>query len=142
MNIKVFNIRLNDKYCQDDQNSMNEFLNSVEVKLSAANFVTNETGDFWSAVVFYEPKKETKTTIEESELTLEEKKIYSTLKLWRTEKAQQLMLPPYIICHNSELIAIAIKKPQTLKDFKTIKGFGENKTFNYGDEIISVLNAL
>ncbi|HSD09099.1 HRDC domain-containing protein [Flavobacterium sp.] len=142
MNIKIFNIRLDNEYCLSDQNIINEFLNSVEVKLSSANFVTNETGNYWSAVVFYELKKDSKTAADESELTVEEKKIYSTLKLWRSEKAQQLMLPPYIICHNSELISIALKKPQTLKDFKMIKGFGENKTFNYGDEIISVLNAL
>ena len=142
MNIKVFNIRLDKEHCQEDQNRMNQFLDSVEIKLTSTNFVTTSTVDFWSAVVFFEPKKETKTTMVERELTDDEKKIYAALKKWRSDKAQQLMLPHYMICHNSELASIAVQKPQTLRDFKNVKGFGENKTDNYGDDIISLLNAL
>ena len=102
MNIKVFNIRLSKEHCQEDQNRMNQFLDSVEIKLTSTNFVTTSTVDFWSAVVFFEPKKETKTTMVERELTDDEKKIYAALKKWRSDKAQQLMLPHYMICHNSE----------------------------------------
>ena len=142
MNIKVFNIRLDKEHCQEDQNRMNQFLDSVEIKLTSTNFVTTTTVDFWSAVVFYEPKKEHKSAVDERELTVEEKKIYSALKKWRSDKAQQLILPHYMICHNSELVSIAIKKPQRHEDFKGIKGFGENKTAKYGDDIISLLNAL
>lgn len=142
MNIKVFNIRLDKEHCQEDQNRMNQFLDSVEIKLTSTNFVTTSTVDFWSAVVFFEPKKETKTTMVERELTDDEKKIYAALKKWRSDKAQQLMLPHYMICHNSELASIAVQKPQTLRDFKNVKGFGENKTDNYGDDIIALLNAL
>lgn len=142
MNIKVFNIRLSKEHCQEDQNRMNQFLDSVEIKLTSTNFVTTTTVDFWSAVVFFEPKKETKTTMVERELTDDEKKIYAALKKWRSDKAQQLMLPHYMICHNSELASIAVQKPQTLRDFKNVKGFGENKTDNYGDDIIALLNAL
>ena len=75
MNIKVFNIRLSKEHCQEDQNRMNQFLDSVEIKLTSTNFVTTSTVDFWSAVVFFEPKKETKTTMVERELTDDEKKI-------------------------------------------------------------------
>ena len=142
MNIKVFNIRLDKEHCQEDQKKMNEFLDSVNIKLTSTNFVTTTTVDFWSAVVFFEPKKESKSPVSDLELTVEEKKIYFALKKWRSDKAQQLLLPHYMICHNSELVSIAIQKPQTLEDFKNVKGFGENKTYNYGDDIISLLNAL
>ena len=142
MNIKVFKIRLNKEHCQEDQNKMNEFLDAVEIKLTSTNFVTTSTVDFWSAVVFYEAKKVKKINLDETELTLKEKEIYSALKKWRSSKAQLLELPHYMICHNSHLIAIAVKKPQNLDDFKTIKGFGENKTANFGDDILSLLNAI
>jgi hypothetical protein len=56
MNIKVFNIRLSKEFCQADQDKMNSFLDSVDVKLTSTNFVTTGTIDFWSAVVFYSPK--------------------------------------------------------------------------------------
>ena len=56
MNIKVFNIRLDEENCQNDQIQMNEFLDSVIVKLTSTNFVSNGTIDYWSAAVFFEPK--------------------------------------------------------------------------------------
>ena len=102
MNIKVFNIRLDNEHCKEDQNRMNEFLDLVEIKLTSANFVTTTTTSFWSAVIFFEPKKENKLSNEEIELSVEDKKIYFALKKWRSDKAQQLMLPHYMICHNSE----------------------------------------
>ena len=142
MNIKVFNIRLDKGHCQEDQNKMNDFLDSVEIKLTSTNFVTTSSVDFWSAVVFYEAKKVRKINQDEMELTYKEKEIYSALKKWRSSKAQLLVLPHYMICHNSQLISIAIKRPQTLEDFKTIKGFGENKIANFGEDIISLLNAI
>jgi superfamily II DNA helicase RecQ len=142
MNIKVFNIRLDKEHCTEDQNRMNEFLDSVEIKLTSTNFVTTTTVDFWSAVVFYEPKKETKSSVDESDLTVEEKKIYSALKHWRNDLAKESGWSAFRICHNSHLISIAKAKPQSVDELKIIKSFGENKTANYGDDIISLLNAL
>ena len=57
MNIKIFNVRLSKEYCQNDQQRMNEFLDSVEVKLTSTNFVTTGSVDYWSAVVFFKQKK-------------------------------------------------------------------------------------
>lgn len=76
MNIKVFNIRLDKEHCQEDQKRMNEFLDSVNIKLTSTNFVTTTNVDFWSAVVFFEPKKESKSLVNDTELTFDEKKIY------------------------------------------------------------------
>jgi len=78
----------------------------------------------------------------EEDLSDEERKIYIALKEWRNQKSMQQDLPHFMICHNSELITIAKTKPETIKDFKTIKGFGEQKTQKYADDIIALLNAL
>lgn len=142
MNIKVFNIRLNKEFCQDDQNKMNEFLDSVEVKLTSANLVTTEKVSFWSAVVFYESKKESKTVVDLDELTFEEEKIYSALRQWRNDLAEKLGWSAFRICHNSHLVSIAKTKPETLDELKSVKSFGKSRTANYGDDIISLLNAL
>ena len=142
MNIKVFNIRLDKEHCQQDQNRMNEFLDSVDINLTSTNFVTTTTLDYWSAVVFFEPKKETKSSVDESDLTVEEKKIYSALKHWRNDLAKESGWSAFRICHNSHLISIAKAKPQSVDELKIIKSFGESRTANYGDDIISLLNAL
>jgi superfamily II DNA helicase RecQ len=141
MNIKVFNIRLDKENCQNDQTRMNTFLDSVEVKLTSTNFVTTGTTDFWSAVVFYELKKSDLKPTEVIELNEQENEIFIALKQWRNDLAQKLGWSSFRICHNSHLISIVKSKPQNLDELKTVKGFGASRTLNYGDDILSVLNA-
>jgi superfamily II DNA helicase RecQ len=120
---------------------MNTFLDSVEVKLTSTNFVTTGTTDFWSAVVFYELKKSDSKPTEVIELNEQENEIFTALKQWRNDLAQKLGWSSFRICHNSHLISIVKSKPQNLDELKTVKGFGESRTLNYGDDILSVLNA-
>ena len=140
MNIKVFNIRLDKENCQQDQSRMNAFLDSVEVKLTSTNFVTTGTTDFWSAVVFYELKKSDSKPTEVIELNEQENEIFTALKQWRNDLAQKLGWSAFRICHNSHLISIAKSKPQNLDELKAVKSFGETRTLNYGDDILSILN--
>jgi len=140
MNIKVFNIRLDKENCQNDQTRMNSFLDSVEVKLTSTNFVTTGTTDFWSAVVFYELKKSDSKPTEVIELNEQENEIFTALKQWRNDLAQKLGWSAFRICHNSHLISIAKSKPQNLDELKAVKSFGETRTLNYGDDILSILN--
>lgn len=140
MSIKVCNIRLDKQHLQLDQNNLNAFLDTVNVKLTSSNFVTTGTIDYWSVLIFYEPKKETKNAVGESDLIGSGKEFYELLKIWRNNKAAELNLPHYIICHNSQLMAVAVNKPQTISELKKIKGFGEIKTERFGQEILAVMN--
>lgn len=145
MNIRVFNIRLSKEFCIIDQNRMNEFLDSVEVKLTSTNFVTTGTTDYWSAVVFYEPKevsqKASKEKLSFEDLTEKEKEIFTALKEWRSDFASKLGWSSFRVCHNSHLMTIAKNKPESIEDLAQIKSFGIIRTEKYGEEIISVLNA-
>jgi ribonuclease D len=145
MNIKVFNIRLAKEFCQIDQDKMNTFLDSVEVKLSSTNFVTTGTTDFWSAAVFYLPKDQKKqkaeTKFQKEDLLPNEANIFNSLRSWRNELAQKLNWSSFRICHNSHLIAIAKANPQTTEELEQ-SGFGKNRTEKYGDDILAILNAL
>ena len=145
MNIRVFNIRLSKEFCIVDQNRMNEFLDSVEVKLTSTNFVTTGTTDYWSAVIFYdlknktEKQKEEKSTFED--LSQHEKEIFSALKQWRNDLAKDLGWSAFRVCHNAHLLAIAESKSATIEDLLKVKGFGEVRTEKYGEAILAVLNA-
>ena len=141
MNIKVFNIRLDKENCQQDQSRMNAFLDSVNVKLTSTNFVTTGTTDFWSAVVFYGLKKEEAKQTEVIELNEKENAIFTALKLWRNDLAQKKGWSSFRICHNSHLISIVKANPQTIEELKMVKGFGESRAVNYGENIIAVLNS-
>jgi len=141
MNIKVFNIRLDKDNCDNDQNLMNSFLDSVEVKLTSTNFVTTGTVDFWSAVVFYDLKKNESKPTEVIELNEKENAIFTALKLWRNDLAQKKGWSSFRICHNSHLISIAKVNPQSIEELRKVKSFGESRTINYGEDIIAVLNS-
>jgi superfamily II DNA helicase RecQ len=145
MNIKVFNIRLSKEFCQLDQDRMNHFLETVEVKLTSTSFVTTNTSDYWSAVVFYSPKNETKKKVDKlttEELSSKEQIIFNALRRWRNDLALKLDWNPYRICHNAHLIAIAKANPNSKVDLEEVTGFGSARIMKYGDDIIAVLNAL
>ncbi|MEO5776319.1 MAG: HRDC domain-containing protein, partial [Flavobacterium sp.] len=118
MNIKVFNIRLAKEFCQMDQEIMNQFLDSVDVKLASTNFVTTGTKDFWSATVFYVSKGRKKENnpakFSEEDLSPNEQNHFNALRQWRNDLAKKLDWSSFRICHNSHLAAIAKANPQTL----------------------------
>lgn len=149
MKIKVFHIRLTKDNLQSDQDSLNNFLESVTVKKTATELIKGQP-NFWSILVFYNDQKTEKqgktsdkiSLTDESELTDEEKLIFSALKQWRQDKGTQLSIPNFMVCHNTELMTIAKVKPQSLDDLSKIKGFGEQKIAKFGDDIIALLNSL
>jgi superfamily II DNA helicase RecQ len=149
MNIKHFRVRVSGEHLQNDQNAINQFLNEVVVKKTATNFIAGMI-DYWSVLVFFEPKiSESKEAKEEEKVTVSsfeelssaERNTLNSLKNWRSEKSNKLGLPQYMICHNSELMTIAKVKPESVDELKKIKGFGEQKISRYGTDIISLLRA-
>ena len=139
MSIKVYNIRLDKEHLESDQSRMNAFLDTVNVKLTASNFVTTGTIDYWSVLIFYDAKSGRKIPVVEQELTNVEEEKFLALKSWRNNKAKSLNLPQYMISYNSELKAIAVKKPKTITALRKIKGFGDIKTAKFGEEIIALV---
>ena len=65
--------------------------------------------------------------------------LWQLLKNKRLELAREQGVPPYVIFHDSSLIEIHEKKPQTLTEFATISGVGERKLQRYGMAFISVI---
>ena len=149
MNLKLFQTRLDEAHLQHDQETINTFMDSVLVKKTATQFVIGQP-DFWSVLVFYENGTPQKNGSKESdkisvapnfELTDEEKQINNALKQWRKDRAKEVNVPEYLICHNAELLNVTKLKPRTLEELTRIKGFGTQKTAKYGDDIIAVINA-
>lgn len=149
MKAKVFHIRLTKENLQSDQDNLNNFLDSVTVKKTATELINGQP-NFWSILVFYDEQKTEKqektsdkiSITDENELTDEEKRIFTTLKQWRQDKATHLNIPNFMICHNTGLMTIAKVKPQTLDELSKIKGFGGQKIAKFGDNILAVLNSI
>lgn len=146
MNVKSFIIRINTDHGESDENNLNEFLNRVVVVKTYCQFV-NGDNPFWSIVAFY--KNEVKESIEstkkmanpDSELSSEEFQLLEKLKNWRREKAISNAIPNYMVCTNSELISLVKIKPTSIDDLIQIKGFGLQKSSNYGEDILEIINS-
>ena len=149
MKVKVFHIRLTKDNLQSDQDNLNDFLESVSVIKTETELINGQP-NFWSILVFYDDEKTVKqwktfektSLTDESELTDEEKLIYSALKQWRQDMGTQLNILNFMVCHNTELMTIAKVKPQSLDELSKIKGFGEQKIAKFGDDIIALLNSI
>ena len=143
MQVKTFTIRLDNTNLEIDQNSLNNFLETVKFKKSETHFIESENS-YWSVLVHYEEHIKTKVieTIKAEDLSLNEQSLFNHLKKWRSEKAEQIGLKNFMICHNSELINCAIKKPNSISELKLIKGFGTAKVEKFGEDIISLLNVV
>jgi superfamily II DNA helicase RecQ len=149
MKVRHFIIRLDSDKITSDEKSLNDFLESVDFVKSDIHFVESKV-NYWSVLVHFEEKKavgkpessvQERNHFVEQSLTPEQKVIFSALKEWRSELAQEKKLPSYTICHNSELLNIVSQEPKSMSDFKKIKGFGDIKIEKYGNDILNILNA-
>ncbi len=144
MQVKVFSIGLDADVLEKDQIVLNEFLATVTFKKSSTQYVEKE--NYWSLIVHYDENETTKPASLErksfEDLSAKDQQVYMYLKEWRTEKAEKLKQKNYLICHNSELIDLAMYKPSNLEELQQIKGFGPQKADKFGDDILAILNAV
>lgn len=150
MKIKTFKIRLTDDFQISDENDFNQFVETISVKKTSCQMVTNDKSNYWSILVFYDQKTTKEPRVRQPEkvsfpldieLTDPEQKIFEAFKIWRQTKANDLNLPAYMICNNSELISLVKTRPDSIDQLVKIKGFGDQKIAKFGDEIIALLNS-
>jgi translin len=83
---------------------------------------------------------ETRETIEEAlELNAAERDLYNELDAWRSKKANEENLAPFIVARNSALQRVARLRPGTSRELGKIMGFGERRANKYGRDIIAII---
>ena len=65
--------------------------------------------------------------------------LWQALKAKRMELAREQGVPPYVIFHDSNLLEILNRKPQTLDEMAQISGVGQAKLAKYGDAFLQVV---
>jgi len=145
MLVKVFNVRIDPVFLEADQKVVNDFLEEVVFKKSSTQFVENESS-YWSVIIHYEPlvlkQEEVLERKSFEDLTDNDRKLYMYLNKWREEKATSLNAKKFMICHNSELIDLAMYKPSNEDELQQIKGFGKQKTARFGADILAILRSV
>ena len=68
--------------------------------------------------------------------------LWQALKAKRLELAREQGVPPYVIFHDSTLLEIHNRKPQTLGEMGQISGIGQAKLQKYGDAFLQVIEEM
>lgn len=68
--------------------------------------------------------------------------LYAALRAWRTQRAREEAVPPYVVFHDQTLAAIADVKPPSAAALRRVKGIGPAKIDAYGDEILELVRRL
>ncbi|ESS71265.1 ATP-dependent DNA helicase RecQ [Methyloglobulus morosus KoM1] len=66
--------------------------------------------------------------------------LWQALKVKRLELAREQNVPPYVIFHDSTLLEILNRRPQTTTEFGQIIGVGQAKLSRYADHFIDVIS--
>ncbi len=67
--------------------------------------------------------------------------LFNTLREWRSQKAKDEGIPPYVICTNRQLAEVVRARPQSLNKLGEIEGFGSAKLSTYGAGLVALLRA-
>jgi DNA helicase-2/ATP-dependent DNA helicase PcrA len=70
-----------------------------------------------------------------------DQRLYGALADWRKRRAQADEVPPYVVFHNTVLVAIADARPRSRSDLARIAGIGPAKLERYGDDVLRVVAA-
>ncbi|ABF42542.1 ATP-dependent DNA helicase, RecQ family [Candidatus Koribacter versatilis Ellin345] len=60
-------------------------------------------------------------------------------RLWRRDEAKRRGVPAYVVMHDTSLEHLCRVKPKTLEQVRSISGFGDLKTADYGPGILKAL---
>ncbi|MBI3243790.1 MAG: RecQ family ATP-dependent DNA helicase [Chloroflexi bacterium] len=67
--------------------------------------------------------------------------LFERLRAWRLEKARALKMPPYVIFWDQTLHAIVAARPKSLKELEAVRGVGQTKAEQYGEEVLSLIRS-
>jgi len=65
--------------------------------------------------------------------------LFLQLKEKRMDLAKSQAVPPYVVFHDSSLIAMARRRPQSLEEMADLPGIGESKLQRYGEIFLALL---
>ena len=69
----------------------------------------------------------------------QETELFEQLRAWRTGKAREAALPPYIIMNDRTLRGIARNRPNSLVSLAELNGIGPAKVESFGEEILALI---
>jgi len=153
MKVRVFTLRWDDGAARFDDAELRGFLEDEhrerEVIEVSDHFFVHERRPVWAVMVMYRDVAELGTRRPDrdfrkdwrAELDEPGRKLYDELRSWRGRTAKREGMPPYLICNNRQLAAMAARRPASLAALREIEGLGEAKAERWGEEMLKLIAA-
>ncbi|HMQ59320.1 MAG TPA: HRDC domain-containing protein [Flavilitoribacter sp.] len=133
MQIKIFTLAFDEETEGFPDEIISEFCLNKKVLRMETEFFRREGKPYWSVAVHYELVLA--DTDKLRDLDDGQKLLFQRLKEWRKETGAKEGIPVYLIATNAQFIQMIRLKCRTLDSFKSIKGFGKQRTQKYGKRI-------
>ena len=65
--------------------------------------------------------------------------LLGALRTWRSVMARKRGVPAYVVLHDATIEGIAVARPTTLAQLRSIPGIGNKKLEHYGDELLALV---
>lgn len=146
MKLKIFTFRFSENFEGFDDTDMQKFIKEKDVIEYSDHFFIHDKTPCLTIIVSYrdiapdEKSQYSRRNDPRQELNEREKTLYDALRNWRTARAKQEGIPPYIIANNKQLAKMIRIKAKTLSDLVKIDGIGELKVKQYGKEILEIIS--
>jgi len=72
-------------------------------------------------------------------VSADDKPLFLALRAWRSERAAELKIPPYVIFSDATLKAVAEVRPDSVASLGRISGIGERRLAEYGAEVLQIV---
>jgi len=142
---KIFTLKFDSLTGAFDDGPLQEFLTHKEVLSLREHFFVKDEIPYLTIVAHYTmpPLTTPGGNVKEGEswrtmLTENDISLFNTLRTWRQKKARDSGVPPYIICTNAQLAAIACRRSHSLNALSLIEGIGRAKIEKYGRELLQI----
>ncbi len=131
---------------QFDCPELEGFLAKCRVRSVYPQFVSHEGELIWAVLVTYQ-QLEPQPSSRAHRLRLEPEKlldkrqleVYDTLRRWRNERAKEVGKPAYVMFTNDMAVTITQKMPKTLTELEQVRGMGEGRLKEFGEELLGVI---
>lgn len=150
MKLRVFSLRLDPDSGEFEDSVLRAFTEEHEVLAVHEHLLHRDGQPLWALLVSFRDRhrpgfqaagapsirRETETEVPEADRAL-----FETLRKWRNARAQRDGKPTYILFRNNQLADIARLRPSTLESLREIRGVGEAKARDYGEELLALIRA-
>ncbi len=73
---------------------------------------------------------------------VQDESLFDNLRAHRRELASEQKVPPFVIFHDTTLVAMVEEKPKTIKEFAQLSGVGKAKLERYGNSFLEIINEI